>query len=329
LLDTVEVELEVPTFSGLFCEEGNVYMTTMTVDESQSLSIPVNFARVVFRGIGQVLFQDNAATGLLFLIGIAIESPWMAVGALTGAIIGPVTAALAGFDRDEIRMGIFGFNPVLLGTASLFYLQPWGLTWALVIVGCIAATFVTNLMRRHLDFPTYTAPFVVVTWILMLVAHAVAGAAIDVIHPPVSDAPIGFLNIVLRGTAEIMFGANMITGLFFIVGLAISNRMHALLALLGSMAGTILGIYHHNAVANIYLGIYGYNAALVSIAVYLWRKSLLISLLAAAITLPLTEFFPSSQLGIPALTAPFVLAAWAVILIGKIELVFMKEQHAA
>jgi urea transporter len=251
------------------------------------------------------------------------------VGSLIGAIIGPVTAALAGFDRDEIRAGIFGFNPVLVGIASLFYLQPWGMTWALVVVGSIAASFVTNLMRRHLDFPTYTAPFVVVTWILILVAHAVAGAAIDVIPAPVSSAPVGFLNIMLRGTAEVMFGANMITGLFFIVGIAISNRMHTLLAILGSMVGTLLGIYHHNAVANIYLGIYGYNACLVSIGVYLWRKSLLISLLAAAITLPITEFFPSSQLGIPALTAPFVLAAWAIFLIAQIELVFMKEQNAA
>jgi urea transporter len=304
-------------------------MTGVTENDSRDLWRPANFARIVLRGIGQVLFQDNAATGLLFLIGIAIASRWMAVGALIGAIIGPVTAALAGFDRDEIRAGIFGFNPVLLGTASLFYLQPWGLTWALVVVGCIAATFVTNLMRRHLDFPTYTAPFVLVTWIVILVAHAVSGSAIDVIYPPVSHEPIGFINVVLRGTAEIMFGANMLTGLFFIVGLAISNRMHALLALLGSMVGTILGIYHNNDIANIYLGIYGYNAALVAIAVYLWRKSLLIPLLAAELTLPLTEFFPSRQLGVPALTAPFVLAAWIVILIGQIEVVLRKEERSA
>jgi urea transporter len=102
-----------------------------------------------------------------------------------------------------------------------------------------------------------------------------------------------------------------------------------MLALLGSMLGTILGIYHQNPIPAIDLGIYGYNASLAAIAVYLWRKSLLISLLAAAITMPITEYFPSAQLGIPALTAPFVLASWTVLLIGKIEGVFMKEQKAA
>jgi urea transporter len=303
-------------------------MTGVTANDSGSFWAPANFVRIVLRGIGQVLFQDNAATGLLFLIGIAVASPLMAVGALIGAIIGPVTAALAGFDQEELRAGIFGFNPVLLGTASLFYLQPWPLTWGLIVVGSVAAAFVTNLMRRHLKFPTYTAPFVLVTWILIIVVHAAAGTAIDVIFPAPSNVPVGFLTAMLRGTAEIMFGANIVTGILFIVGIALNNRIHALLAVLGSMLGTMLGIYHQNPVASISLGIYGYNASLAAIAVYLWRKSLLISLLAAATSLPLTEYFPSSQLGIPALTAPFVVAAWVVILIGQIETTFMKEQNA-
>jgi urea transporter len=328
LLDTFEVEREVATFSWLFCEEGNVHMTTITVNESQTLSTPVNFARVIFRGIGQVMFQDNAATGLLFLAGIAIASPLMAIGAAIGAVIGPVTATLAGFDHDEIQAGIYGFNPVLLGTASLFYLQPRILTWVFVVFGSIVASFVTYLMRRYLSFPTYTAPFVVVTWTLIIVAHSIAGTAIDVIPGPVSEVPVRFITQVLRGTAEVMFGANVVSGLLFIVGIAVSNRRHAMLALLGSMLGTILGIYHGNPVPAIDLGIYGYNASLAAIAVYLWRRSLLVSLLAAAITIPITEYFPSAQLGIPALTAPFVLASWAVLLIGKIEVVFMKEQKA-
>jgi len=301
-------------------------MKGIAVNESQSIWTPANFVRIVLRGIGQVMFQDHAGTGLLFLIGIAIASPFMAVGALMGAVIGQVTAALSGFDREEIRIGIYGFNPVLVGTASLFFLQPKTMTWVLVFFGCVAAAFVTYLMRRFLKFPTYTAPFVVVGWLVIIVAHAIAGSAIDVIQPPVDYTQVGFLAHVLRGTAEVMFGANIATGALFIVGIALSNWRHALLALLGSMVGTLLGIYHQNPADTIALGIYGYNASLAAIAMYLWRKSLLIPLLAAAVTVPLTEFFPSSQLGIPALTAPFVVASWIVILILQMESVFAREQ---
>jgi urea transporter len=280
------------------------------------------------RGIGQVMFQDHAGTGLLFLTGIAIASPLMAVGAIIGAIVGPVTASLARFDHEEIRIGIYGFNPVLVGIASAFYLQPRTLTWVLVFFGCVAATFVTFLMRRYLKFPTYTAPFVVVTWLIIIAAHAIAGSAIDATLPPADLTPVGLLTHVLRGVAEVMFGANIFTGALFIIGIALSNWRHAVLALVGSMVGTILGIYHQNPATSISLGIYGYNASLVAIGIYLWRKSLLISLLAAAISVPITEFFPSATLGIPALTAPFVMAAWVVFLIAQVEVVFIREQNA-
>ena len=63
-------------------------------------------------------------------------------------------------------------------------------------------------------------------------------------------------------------------------------------------------------------------------AVYLWRKSLLLPILAAGISIPLTEIFPS-WLGIPALTAPFVVATWIVIAIGQIETVFTREKPSA
>ena len=103
--------------------------------------------RIVLRGIGQVMFQDHAGTGLLFLIGIAVESPLMAVGAIIGAIVGPAVAFLAGFDRKDIEAGIHGFNPVLVGTGTFVFLQPVVLTRVLVALGCVGAT------SRPLDAP--------------------------------------------------------------------------------------------------------------------------------------------------------------------------------
>jgi urea transporter len=50
-------------------------------------------------------------------------------------------------------------------------------------------------------------------------------------------------------------------------------------------------------------------------------------ILAAIISVPLTEFFPS-WLGIPGLTAPFVAAAWIVIAVGQLEDLFVREPTA-
>ncbi len=88
-------------------------------NKPQPVWTPVNFLRIVLRGLGQVMFQGHAGTGLLFLIGIAVASPLMMVGAVIGMIIGPIVAFLAGFDRQEIEKGIHGFNPSLVGIATV------------------------------------------------------------------------------------------------------------------------------------------------------------------------------------------------------------------
>ncbi|GJL69904.1 MAG: urea transporter [Nitrospirales bacterium] len=298
--------------------------TKSILNDRQTLWDPGNFFQIVLRGIGQVMFQGHAGTGILFLLGIAFASPLMAVGALIGALIGPVTATLARFDGEEVETGLHGFNPTLVGIASLFYLKPEPLTWVLLVAGCVVSTFLTYVMRRYLKFPTYTAPFVLVTWLVLIVAHGIAGTAIDVMPAPPAHTPSGFVAEVLAGAAEVMFGATVVTGILFLAGIAVCTWRHALLGLLGSIVGTLVALYHNDPTSAVHLGIYGYNAVLAPIAVYLWGKSLLIALLAAMISVPLTEFFPS-WLGIPALTAPFVVASWIIVAVGQIDALFLRE----
>lgn len=116
------------------------------------------------RGVGQVFFQGNAITGALFLLGIAVSSPLMAAGGAVGAAIGTATAHLLKFDKEETTAGIYGFNATLVGIATFFFFQPGLVSVLLMVVGCIVATVLTRLVRRHVPFPTYTAPFVVTTW---------------------------------------------------------------------------------------------------------------------------------------------------------------------
>jgi urea transporter len=246
---------------------------------------------------------------------------------LIGAVIGPALALILKYDRKEMEEGIYGFNSTLVGIALLFYLDPGQVVpWVLLVIGCAASTVVTNLMRRFLKFPTYTTPFIVCTWIVLLIAHGIEGTAIN--HKPVSPsstfAPHTFVGKVLAGDAEVMFGANTLTGLLFVVAVALSSWRHAVLLFLGSVVGTLAAIYHTDPEGTIAIGIYGYNAALAAVAVYLWRKSLLYPILAALVSVPLTEFFPTA-LGIPALTAPFVVAAWIVTAIGSLEVYFCTD----
>ena len=91
--------------------------TTSTVESSFSASDLEDLTRVVLRGVGQVMFQGHAGTGLLFLAGITVASPLMGLGAVLGAVIGPVVAHFLKYDRKEIEDGIYGFNSTLVGIA--------------------------------------------------------------------------------------------------------------------------------------------------------------------------------------------------------------------
>jgi urea transporter len=281
----------------------------------------------ILRGIGQVIFQGHAGTGAFFLTGLAVSSPFMAGGALLGSAIGAALATLLKFDRRETEDGIHGFNPTLVGVAVLFFLDPGQiLFWVLLIVGCVVSTIVCYLMRQFITFPTYTAPFVVCTWILFLTAHLLVGPTID--HPAraaQTDFTLHtFFGKVAAGDAEVMFGANTLTGCLFLVGVAISSWRHAVILFVGSFVGTLAAIYHNDPEGTIQIGIYGYNSALAAVAVYLWRKSLLHPILAALVAVPLTELFPKG-LGIPALTAPFVVSAWILLAIGCLETYFCTD----
>ncbi len=86
------------------------------------------FLDSILRGTGQVMFQNNSYTGLLFLIGIAYNSWLFALAVTLGTAVSTLTAMAMGADRILVRSGMFGFNGGLVGIALLYFLQPVPLT---------------------------------------------------------------------------------------------------------------------------------------------------------------------------------------------------------
>jgi urea transporter len=253
----------------------------------------------------------------------------MALGALVGSAIGPATARLLKFDESEVSAGIFGFNSTLVGIATFFFFRPSVLSVILLLVGCIVATVLTWLMRRHVPFPTYTTPFIVTTWVLFFLGIALGAARVE---PGGAMQDAGVFRSVAHGVSQVMFQASIWTAILFLIGIAVSDWEHASWVLLGSIVGMLLGSHHATMTAraidpealvdrglleNVGLGLYGYNATLAAVALFLWRRSLIPPLLGMLLSVPITEIVPT--LGIPALTAPFVLATWIVIGMGWLD----------
>ena len=83
------------------------------------LALPLNLLDNLLRGVGQVMFQNNSYTGVLFVAGIACNSWVLALAVVLGAGAGTLAAAWLGAQRDLLRSGMFGFNGALVALAVL------------------------------------------------------------------------------------------------------------------------------------------------------------------------------------------------------------------
>jgi urea transporter len=300
----------------------------------------------LLRGTGQVMFQNNPLTGLIFLAGIFVNSGKLGGLGLLALATSTLTAYLLGVDRALIRNGLFGFNGILVGIGLAFFLDYNGLLIGYVILGAAMSTVAMMALANLFsvwDMPALTAPFVLVAWLLLfavlLFANLrpnllIAPAAPDAsVVPPtalreaatgagaIGLTPTNMTNALFRGIGEVMFQDKLATGVIFLFAIFVNSRISALFALVASALGALTAWTVGASGIAIFHGLYGFNAVLAAIAlggiffVLTWRSA--IYALAAALFSTLVFAAVSlflAPIGMPALTAPFVLVTWIFLL---------------
>jgi urea transporter len=132
----------------------------------------LNLTHGFFRGIGEVMFQDNLATGVIFLVAILANSRISAAFAALGSALGLATALVVGADGVSAYHGLYGFNAVLCAIAlgGVFFVLTWkSAIYALVASIFSALTFAAiAVLLSPIGMPALTAPFVLVTWMFLL-----------------------------------------------------------------------------------------------------------------------------------------------------------------
>jgi len=128
-----------------------------------------------------------------------------------------------------------------------------------------------------------------------------------------------FSNSFLSSSAQIMLQSSAVTGFLFLIGVGINSftmLLGCVLAILSSLAIAKLLEYDSDHVKK---GFYGFNAALVGIAVFSFLPFSLISLtlviLGGALSALIMHMMMLKISCVPALTAPFILTIWMIILL--------------
>ena len=274
---------------------------------------PKELVDTTLRGMGQIMLQDNALTGALFLLGILVNSWEMFLAALLGVVSGTVAAHLLKYDKNDISHGLYGFNAALVGVGLLFFFQPSALLILLIIAGSALSSMIMNFMHKRKMSP-YTFPFILSTWIII----ALVGATGILSSQPSSPLPLSLdiLSSLSMGASQVMFQASILTGIIFFAAILANSRTNFLYALLGSLVGMLVALALSFPIGLASIGIYGYNGVLCGIAFAGAKKhALALALASIALSVLIVQAFP--LISIPALTAPFVFATWIVLSLGK------------
>lgn len=296
------------------------------------------------RGISQIFFVRNAAAGALMLAGISLVHPVIAVALLAGAFFQQATAIMlcylapqvygpGGSDtgRRMIGDGLMGYNGALVGGVvvhlSLLGDPVWrnwakfselrlDIDWltnrvvdvlpsvAFLVVGAALCVPLHVVLKHFLGaIPVATAPFCIVGSLLIAVEGQLLSIPPVLYIDAVENAP-GASAFASFGDVE--FAATVVAGVLILASLLIFARGIALWAFLGAAAAVAVGFP-------------GYCAALAAAgAGYVFlercprRQRTAIAFVAVAGAIFFQELFRVH--GLPALTWPFVLSLWIVLL---------------
>jgi urea transporter len=131
----------------------------------------------------------------------------------------------------------------------------------------------------------------------------------------VADGAVPFWRIVLRGCSQCCFQTNEVTGAIFLIAVLSYSWKMAAFMLIGAVLGPAVALALRAERATVELGLYGFNACLMALALgnffapggALWAAVALLTAAVAVVTRVLMRLLP-----MPVIAAPFILTFWCI-----------------
>ncbi|WP_122817834.1 urea transporter [Nocardioides pantholopis] len=167
----------LPSTTAPFCTvAGIVYAATTSLHESGSDQhftdgTGESVLRSLLTNVSEVVLVNSVWAGGLILLGLFIASWQVGLAAAMGSVIGSLCALALGESSETIAEGLAGYSGVLTAIAlAVVFLRSSTASWIYGAVGAAVTAVVTLLMNDATSFPHYTWPYILTTWVLLVVA---------------------------------------------------------------------------------------------------------------------------------------------------------------
>lgn len=310
----------------------------------------VAFIDSLLSGFGQIAFSDNPWSGLILIIGCFVGSFEQAVAGLCAAITATAFAYIIGTDKLVIRMGLFTFNAALAGLGiPLFIFPGQSVSVAMIILAviagimCVLITAALNKIFSTRNVPSLALPYCITLFVLIPASLKLGTMHTTTSVVPFLDAPLGaenaqmtacsagdFFTAVLNNMAEIIWQANIWSGMLYLLAVVISSRVDAISAVIASVVATAVAVMMGLSLDNIMIGLYGYNAILLMQAIFgrgykmsviSFVMSVILAIISVFVTLWMQTLF--AALGAAVTAFPYAIMAIGTFLARDV----MKKMH--
>lgn len=140
-----------------------LYLTDLKLPTAASTDDSIHLLSAGAKGFGQVMFQENIITGILFLLGILINSRIAAAYAVYATFLGLLIGWLYSWPISAINAGLMGYNGILCAVA-LVDTKRSSFFWISIAV---FLSVILTIGLSEIEIIALTAPFVLSTWVVL------------------------------------------------------------------------------------------------------------------------------------------------------------------
>ena len=209
------------------------------------------FLQSVVNSYAILFFSQNRVLGVLLLI-VSFFDVHAGLAGFVSVLVSLALVNLLGYVSENIRMGSYSFNALLLGIGMGTFFHFSGLFFIWLMVGCATVTMLSVILFDRfykVGMPLLSIPFLLTFWLILSASYGVFTLNLEqqnsAILNEVSNVGEGrvdelfsqislpaWLSLFFRALSAILFQNNVFAGAIIAIGLLVHSRiMFSLLAI--------------------------------------------------------------------------------------------------
>lgn len=187
----------------------------------------------------QIFFSRDRWVGAAMFAATAFH-PVLFIGGGIAVLLTNLFARLLHLSAEEIRLGMYGYNGLLVGLALFYFFKTNFSLFVVFLLAIFATVLITAALRAslgyYLNLPVLTLPFLLIIFPVLAASPNIQGMSSTLKEVIPSVFQFSFPEIVtgyLKSLGAILFMPDVTAGIILFIALLLFSRIATLLSLIG------------------------------------------------------------------------------------------------